>query len=172
VHIAGYVPDEALPAHLTAADICWCLRWPSSGETSASWIRCLAAGRPTLITALAQLQDVPALAATAAESTDVTADPRAIAIAIDPLDEPRDVPLALQALVAHPDLRRVMGAQARRYWESRHTLAGMADAYERLIADAASRPAPVFPLPAHLRDEGTSTAMRILSEMGVEELPW
>ena len=32
VHIAGYVADEALPAHLAAADICWCLRWPSNRE--------------------------------------------------------------------------------------------------------------------------------------------
>ena len=51
-------------------------------------------------------------------------------------------------------------------------LPSMADAYERLIADAASRPAPVFQLPAHLHDEGTTTARRILSEMGVGELPW
>ncbi len=172
VHIAGYVADEALPAHLAAADICWCLRWPSNGETSASWIRCLAAGRPTLITALAQLQEVPALAASDAGSVELPLATRAIAIAIDPLDEPREVPLALQALVARPDLRGAMGAEARRYWEARHTLPRMADAYERLIADAASRPAPVFQLPAHLHDEGTTTARRILSEMGVGELPW
>jgi glycosyltransferase involved in cell wall biosynthesis len=172
VHVAGYVPDEALPAHLAAADICWCLRWPSNGETSASWIRCLAAGRPTLITALAQLQAVPAVAPSEAGSVGSSAGPQAVAIAIDPLDEPGDVQLALRALVARPALRRAMGAEARRYWESRHTLPRMADAYERLIADAASRPVPVFQLPAHLRDEGTTTARRILSEMGVGELPW
>ena len=172
VHVAGYVEDEALPAHLTAADVCWCLRWPSSGETSASWLRCLAAGRPTLITALAQLQDVPALAASDLRSVDLTAARQAIAIAIDPLDEPDDVPLALRALAARADVRGAMAAAARRQWESRHTISRMADAYERLIVDAASRPAPVFELPAHLRDEGTTTARRILSEMGAGELPW
>jgi glycosyltransferase involved in cell wall biosynthesis len=172
VHIAGYVPDQALPAHLAAADICWCPRWPSNGETSASWIRCLAAGRPTVITALAQLQHVPALAAADLDRIDPSPDRRVIAIAIDPLDEPRDVPLALQALVAHPDLRRSMGTDARRFWESRHTLTRMADAYERLIAEAAARPAPRFALPSHLLDDGTTTARRLLSEMGVEELPW
>ena len=147
VHIAGYVADQALPAHLAAADVCWCLRWPSSGETSASWIRCLAAGRPTLITALAQLQEVPALAAADLHTMDRAADSQAIAIAIDPLDEPGEVRLALEALRARPDLRRSQGARARRYWESRHTLARMADAYERLILDAAARPAPALPLP-------------------------
>jgi glycosyltransferase involved in cell wall biosynthesis len=172
VHVAGYVADEALPAHLAVADVCWCLRWPSSGETSASWLRCLAAGRPTLITALAQLQDVPALAAADLHTIDPAAESPAIGVAIDPLDEPREVPLALQALAARPDLRRGMGARARRHWESRHTLPRMADAYERLILEAAARRAPSLPLPPHLLDDGSTTTRRILSEMGVGELPW
>ena len=172
VHIAGYVPDPALPAHLAAADICWCLRWPSSGETSASWIRCLAAGRPTLLTALAQLQDVPVFTAEQVAAADLTANPEATGVAIDPLDEPHEVPQALAALARRPDLRGVLGRQARHYWESHHTLPRMADAYERLILDAASRPAPPFPLPSHLLDDGESRAKRILSEMGVGELPW
>ena len=172
VHLAGYVPDEALPAHLAAADICWCLRWPSNGETSASWIRCLAAGRPTLITALAQLQDVPVFSAEQVAAADLTAKPEAIGVAIDPLDEPREVRQALAALASRPDLRGALGRQARQFWESHHTLPRMADAYERLIVDAASRPAPPFPLPSHLLDDGESRAKRILSEMGVGELPW
>ena len=172
VGIAGYVPDQALPAHLAAADICWCLRWPSNGETSASWIRCLAAGRPTLITALAQLQDVPAICADEVASLDPAANTEVLGVSIDPLEEPQEVPRALAALAARPDLRRMLGVQARTYWESRHTLTQMATAYERLIADAASRPVPAFPLPTHLRDDGTATARRILSEMGVGALPW
>jgi glycosyltransferase involved in cell wall biosynthesis len=172
VHIAGFVPDEALPAHLALADICWCLRWPSNGETSASWIRCLAAGRPTLITALAQLQDVPVIDAEQMAAADLTTAAQAIGVALDPLDEPRHAPQALAALVNRPDLRGAMGAQARRYWESRHTLQQMADAYERLILEAASRPAPDIPLPAHLLDDGETTMNRILSETGAGELLW
>ena len=45
VHIAGYMTDADLPSYLAATDVCWCLRWPSNGETSASWLRCLGAGR-------------------------------------------------------------------------------------------------------------------------------
>jgi glycosyltransferase involved in cell wall biosynthesis len=63
VHIAGHVADENLPAYLGAVDACACLRWPTNHETSASWLRCLAAGQPTMITALADLRDVPALEA-------------------------------------------------------------------------------------------------------------
>ena len=61
VHVAGYVPDEELVTAMAASDICACLRWPSNGETSASWLRALGAGRPTIVTALAHLQNVPAL---------------------------------------------------------------------------------------------------------------
>ena len=44
------------PGRLSAAaDICACLRWPTNRETSASWLRCLAAGRPTIVTDLAHL---------------------------------------------------------------------------------------------------------------------
>jgi len=169
VHVAGYVPDADLPAWMAAADVCCCLRWPSNGETSASWLRCLGAGRPTLVTALAQLQDVPLAAADAAEPA---GDTVAIGVAIDPVDEPRDLPRALAALAASPARRQALGARARAWWEAHHTLPRMADAYEQLIREAAARPAPRRALPAHLVDDGTGTATRILAEMGIAELPW
>ncbi|MDH4064881.1 MAG: glycosyltransferase family 4 protein [Acidobacteriota bacterium] len=171
VHVAGYVPDAELAAHLAAADVCWCLRWPSNGETSASWLRCLGTGRPTLITALAQLRDVPVLRVDAAGLLDGPMDD-AVGVAVDPVDERRDMPRALTSLAADADLRRRLGQAARRYWEARHTLPRMAAAYERLIRDAAVRSVPTPDLPPHLRDDGTRTAQRILSEIGLEELPW
>jgi glycosyltransferase involved in cell wall biosynthesis len=61
VTVTGYVKDEDLPAYLTAPDVCLCLRWPTSRETSASWLRCLAAGKPTVITDLIHTSSVPAL---------------------------------------------------------------------------------------------------------------
>jgi len=61
VTVTGYVEDEELPAYLAAADVCLCLRWPTSRETSASWLRCLAAGKPTVITDLIHTAGVPAL---------------------------------------------------------------------------------------------------------------
>ena len=172
MHIAGYVPDATLPAWMAASDVCSCLRWPSNGETSASWLRCLGAGRPTLVTALAQLQDVPLLAMGANGHVDVPAGTDAIGVAIDPLDEPRDLPRALTALASNASGRRALGANARAYWEGRHTLPRMADAYEQLIRDAAARPTPRPALPTHLVDDGTKTARRILAGMGVKELPW
>jgi glycosyltransferase involved in cell wall biosynthesis len=168
VHVAGYVSDAELPAWLAASDVCCCLRWPSNGETSASWLRCLAAGRPTLVTALAQLQDVPVLPAGDRAEVLLPDGTEAIGVAIDPLDEGRDLPRVLAALASNPAARQTLGAHARRFWEARHTLPRMADAYERLIEDAAARPARRLDLPAHLMDDGTGTARQILARMGLE----
>lgn len=172
VHIAGYVQDDDLAAHLAACDVCWCLRWPSNGETSASWLRCLGAGRPTLITALAQLLDVPSLAVEADGVAPLASRADAVSLAIDPVDERRDVALALAACADDPHLRRSLGANARARWERLHTLPRMAASYAELIAEAAGRRRPAPPLPAHLLDDGTRTARRLLADLGVPELPW
>jgi glycosyltransferase involved in cell wall biosynthesis len=150
VHTTGYVADEDVPAYLAAADICSCLRWPTNRETSASWLRCLAAGKPTLITALAQLVDLPA-----------------VALSIDVLDETRVLPEALASLATDPDYRARLGAAARDYWHAHHRLEHMSAGYERVIARAMSLSAPSPDLPAHLRDDGSHPLRAIAAEMGV-----
>src|SRR3954466_11785135 len=59
VHVTGYIADAAIGDYLAAADACLCLRWPTALESSASWLQCLAAGRPTGISDLAHLVDIP-----------------------------------------------------------------------------------------------------------------
>jgi hypothetical protein len=44
---------------MAAADLCVNLRYPTAGETSASLLRLLAAGRPTLVSDYAQFTDLP-----------------------------------------------------------------------------------------------------------------
>jgi glycosyltransferase involved in cell wall biosynthesis len=169
VHIAGHVADEDLPAYLAAVDLCACLRWPTNHETSASWLRCLAAGQATVTTALADLRDVPALAALP-ESERLEGDERtAVTVSVDPYDEPMALPLALEALSASRERRSTLGANARRYWQDHHTLAHMADAYEDLIARALARPAPALDLPPHLLDEGTGTLSQVMASFGLSE---
>jgi glycosyltransferase involved in cell wall biosynthesis len=172
VHIAGYVPDSDLPAWLDAADICWCLRWPSNGETSASWLRCLAAGKPTLITALAQLRDVPALTVNADGVAAVSTNVEAVGIAIDPADEPRDIKFALDALAGNTELRRTLGDNGRARWARLHTLTRMADNYRAAISEAVRRAGPEAKLPHHLLDDATATLRHILAEMNVPEPAW
>ena len=48
-------------AGCASTDVCLCLRWPTARETSASWLRCLAAGKPTIVTDLVHTADVAVL---------------------------------------------------------------------------------------------------------------
>ena len=152
VRVTGYVPDAEIDACLAATDVCLCLRWPTAQETSASWLRCLAAARPTVISDLAHLVDVPS----------------EVAWRIDLLDEERALAHAMRELAADPRRRHVVGEAGHAYWASRHTLAHMADDYRRVLQDASRRPARVQPgLPAHLTADHTAYARSIAREFGV-----
>ncbi|MCC7123746.1 MAG: glycosyltransferase family 4 protein [Acidobacteria bacterium] len=167
VHVTGFVADEDLPAYLTAADIAWCLRWPSNGETSASWIRCLGAGLPTLTTALAQMSDVPTVPAVAAAAETSTA----VGLAIDVVNEIEEIEMAVRDLAMNDERRARLGANARRWWTGRHTLEHMANGYVALLHEALTRPAPAVALPSHITDDGSGTARRILEACGLPSVP-
>lgn len=166
VHVAGFVDDEELGAAMRAADICACLRWPTNYETSASWLRCLGAGRPTIITDLSHLADVPALDPRGWRPTSASgAEP--VAVAIDILNEDHSLQLALDRLATDAALRHRLGTAARAWWEARHQLDDMVAAYERLIARAVSMNAKSPALPAHLLEDGTAEARALARETGV-----
>ncbi len=61
ITFTGYLGDEEIDDYLAASDVCLCMRWPTSRETSASWLRSLAAGKPTISTDLVHTVDVPTL---------------------------------------------------------------------------------------------------------------
>lgn len=161
VTFAGYVADEDLDEYLHAADVCLCLRWPTSGETSAAWLRCLAAGKPTIITNLVQMGDVPRM--------DWSEDP--ITVAVDLLDEERSLELAMMRLASHADLRAALGSAAFRYWETHHALERMAGRYAEVMEGALARNQPekavsLEGLP-HLHADGTALAKRLTAALGV-----
>jgi glycosyltransferase involved in cell wall biosynthesis len=166
VHVTGYVNDEEVPRYLAEADICACLRWPTNRETSASWLRCLAAGKPTLITELSHLVDVPTLnPQTWRPRIAITKDP--VAASIDLLDEEQSIRMALERLAGDHEMRARLGNAARAWWDTHHRLDTMADHYERVLARAASLPAPRVALPRHLTGDGTATAQELADVMGV-----
>jgi glycosyltransferase involved in cell wall biosynthesis len=170
VHITGYVPDEQLPAYLRAADICACLRWPTNRETSASWLRCLAAGRVTVISDLADLTDVPTFDPRGWQVLDsVFPNREPVAVSIDVVDEDHSLQLALDGLVADAARRRRIESAARAWWAAHHQLAAMADAYERILPIAARTPAPSIPLPRHLTDNASEHGRSLALELGVAE---
>lgn len=181
----GFVPDADLGGYLAAADLCCCLRWPSSRETSASWLRCLAAARPTVITDLADSVDVPTLdprtwTLSWAPDAETATAPDPVAVSIDILDEDHSLGLALSRLVADEPLRRALGTAARARWRRCHTIDAMAADYRRAIEASLGAPGRgerelrsrlSAELPAHLVDDGTGRARGLLTGVGLA-LDW
>jgi glycosyltransferase involved in cell wall biosynthesis len=180
IEVTGYVDDDRLAAELRSADVCLCLRWPTARETSASWLRCLAAGKPTIVPDQLSTVDVPTLdprhwqlkhdrsdAATVFQPPDPS---RAVAVSIELADEEAMLRQALRRLVADAPLRQTLGARAREWWIGRHAVARMHRDYLATIAWAASLPAPAFPAdaPPHLHPEPSSLARDLLAPFGVD----
>jgi glycosyltransferase involved in cell wall biosynthesis len=152
VRVTGHVPDAAIGAHLAAADVCLCLRWPTAEETSAAWLRCLAAGRPTVLSDLAHLVDVPL----------------SVALRVDLVDEDVSLVHAMERLADDRTLREDLGRAGHAYWEADHTLQAMADDYLRLLPLAAARLAPApTDLPAHFTEDHGGPAREIARRFGV-----
>lgn len=151
VYVTGYVADAEVGSYLAAADVCLCLRWPTAQETSASWLRCLAAARATVIADLAHLADVPAR----------------VARRIDLMEEDRSLLGAMRDLAADPAQRADLARAGHAYWAAHHTLDAMAADYVRLLQEAAARPAPVVAdLPAHVTADYSERARAIARELG------
>ena len=166
----GYVSDEDLTAGIAACDVTLNLRWPTAREISGPWLRCLAAGRPSIIVDLAQTSHVPALDPRTWTATgDGRAEP--VSVAVDILDEEHSLRLAMRRLGTDAALRGRLGEAARRYWTEHHEQAGMVADYQRVLRQAASAPVLDVPLPAHLRDDRTGALAAMLAPFGVPA-PW
>jgi glycosyltransferase involved in cell wall biosynthesis len=180
VEITGHVSDAEFDRHIAETDVCLCLRWPSSREASGPWLRALAAGKPTVVTDLAHLVDVPTLDP---RSWQVLAAPQgaadvlrplpieaAVAVSIDILDEDHSLILAMRRLALDADLRASLGRAARARFAAEHTLEVMTDDYEAALGAAAALPAPdpaTRGLPRHLLADGADVAHRLSAEVGV-----
>jgi glycosyltransferase involved in cell wall biosynthesis len=165
LRITGYVPDEEFPAHLLAADACLCLRWPTSRETSAAWVHAIAAGRPTIVTALAHTTDAPCLEP---RTWEVVGGGEPVTVAVDLLEEDECVRLAMRRLATDAALRASLGRTARAHWRTAHTMEGAVAGYVAAIERALARPLPrIADLPAHLLNDGTGLARALTAELGV-----
>jgi glycosyltransferase involved in cell wall biosynthesis len=166
VRVTGFVPETELGAYLAAIDVCACLRWPTNHETSASWWRAMAAGRPTLVTDLSHQPEIPVVDPRGWRPLG-RADEAPVAVAVPILDEHQGIVAALDTLIRNGRARAAMGDAARAYWHAHHTLDAMADAYAALLADAAEREAPIVALPPHLRVAGDERLTALLAPFGV-----
>ena len=169
VHITGYVADLELGAYLSAVDICACLRWPTNRETSASWLRCLGAGRATVVTDLAHQGDVPTLDPRDWRKRDTapTEERAPVAVSIELVDEDHSLQLALDRLARDQALRAALGKAARTWWEQHHQLHTMADGYERALKLAVESAVPNPALPRHLVADGSDRSRDLAASLGV-----
>lgn len=180
VEVTGYVDDEQLDAELLAADVCLCLRWPTAHETSASWLRCLAAGRPTVVTDQLTTVDVPTLEPRhwllqhtrrdAASVLQPAPPSTAVAVAIDMADEAHMLRQAMTRLATDAALRQQLGQQAHAWWQAHHTIPRMQRDYLRALGWAAALPEPAWPAgaPAHLRPDPSAFARSLVAPLGVD----
>lgn len=119
VTITGYVDRAAFEEYVAAADICLNLRHPTAGETSASLLRLLGAGRPTLVTASGSFTELP---------PDVAAQ-------VDLDTSEGDLIVAYcYLLLSRPELAAQLGANARAFVAREHTLEQAAEGYMRFLA--------------------------------------
>jgi glycosyltransferase involved in cell wall biosynthesis len=178
VELTDYVTDSDLDRHIAEADVCLCQRWPTSRETSASWLRCLAAGKPTIIDDLVHLVDVPALDPRTwlLNSTTPAAEP--VAVSIDILDEQHSLELAMRKLALDGDLRARLGRAARELWAAQHRLDHMVADYNRVLAEVQATTDPagarerasrsmLSRLP-HLRADHTGLVRDTLANFGID----
>lgn len=113
----GYIDEMSVPDLLAAADLVVNLRYPTAGETSASLLRILAAGKAVIVSRAGAMAELPA---------SVVAQ-----VAPDAIEEDLLAELLLR-LVADPILRQQLEGEARAFIEREHSLPRAAAAYVEL----------------------------------------
>lgn len=134
VLFTGRVSETDFHLYASAADVCLNLRYPSAGETSATLLRLLAAGRAVLITDQVRELDYPD-SVVARTSLDGDED----GLFCDVMD-----------LLHDPDRRRRLERCSREYVEAEHNPRVMFEDYTRCLEEAKELPSAFIQLPRHL----------------------
>ncbi len=140
VYLTGYASMEQLQDYTAAADCCVNLRYPTAGETSASLLRIMGAGRPVLVSRTGAFEELP--------------DDSCIKVDVDEAEEELLLEY-LRLLAQNPALATQLGRNARRYVEQAGRLDEAAYDYYRFICQVLGRkpeieflsapPGPEFP---------------------------
>ena len=179
VTVTGRLDRADLSRYVAAADVCLCLQWPVHGESFGMWLRCMAAGKPTIVTDVADHVDIPTLDprdwyvrhARHPSQEPLGPRPDPAGVSIDVIDEDHSLRLAMRRMANDPGLRRLVGEGARRLWERRFGLDRMVEDYENAIARALATPNGDLrqrSLPPSLLHDGTERARSLLAPFGVD----
>ncbi len=118
VEVRGYAPTlDEFDRTIADADVCLNLRYPTAGETSASLLRVMAVGVPSVVTDVGWFSELP--------------DDTAIKVSAPPTAA--DVAGALEALVADPARRLGMADGGQRYVAAVHSPAASARGYVEFV---------------------------------------
>ena len=138
-----------------------------------TWVRCLAAGRATVVSARACLAGMPLLDARTWSDLHGSAE-AGVAVAIDPRQESESLWLAMRRLATDAAFRGELSRRARAWWSTQDkTEAAMIEDYRRIVQEvAAAPPGSGTVLPRHFRSDGLEIAETIAEECGVEDGPF
>lgn len=134
VLLLGYVSDVEARLLARASDACVNLRYPATGESSASLLRLLGAERPVLVTDGVSSSELP---------TDV-----GLRVPVDRFEEEMIAQLLIE-LAGNDGIRQDAGAAARRFVEDQHSMGQAVEGYRRAMRKAygIELPPPVDPAP-------------------------
>lgn len=118
VRITGYIPSDEFKRYYAITDICVNLRYPTSGETSATLINALANGLPVITSDIAQYREYP--------------DDCVWKVDVNP-DEIEELTAFLLELIRNEELRKKMAENSLKYSRENHSYEQMLSAYISLI---------------------------------------
>lgn len=124
----GYAAPDVYRDWMAAVDVAVNLRYPTAGETSASLLRLLGAGKCTLVSAYGQFLEIP---------------PDAVVRVPLGADEESSLARSLVELAGDRERRERIGAAARRHVATEHSMEAAADAFVDAIGGLGSAPAPL-----------------------------
>ena len=127
VRVVGRAGEGEFDDWMRACDVAVNLRHPTGGETSASFIRLLAFGRPTIVNQVGAFAEVP--------------EGACLQLPLDGFEE-ATLLAYLRALADRPQLAAGIAAQARAHAVSVHAVEPAAEACLELLAKAAAGPPP------------------------------
>jgi len=157
VTLTGWMDALEFTQHLFLPDIVIHLRYPHIGGTLYTPLRLLGLGRPTILSDIEVLMDLP--------------EGCCVKIAPDEYEE-ETLFAMLCYLAEHPDLRQKMGENARRFIQEHHNVARIARQHVEFFEEVvASPPKPFTRPPSQFWDEQlVRESAAILARWGVSDV--
>ncbi len=137
VELPGYASSEESRDYLAAADCCINLRYPTAGETSASLLRIMGAGRPVLVSRTGAFEELP--------------DDACIKVDVDDAEEELLLEY-LRLLARRPEVAQTLGRNARRHVAQAARLPQAAYDYYLFLCQVLGREPSISPEPTPTPD--------------------